>query len=77
MKLEDPYKPQAPLWWRILRWVLLALVIAFCALFFTDNLKCIGLPFHKEKAPVEQVEEAPEAAEQDAVVEDVVSTEEE
>ncbi|MBQ2162631.1 MAG: hypothetical protein II446_04975 [Bacteroidales bacterium] len=77
MKLEDPYKPKAPLWWRILRWVLLALVIAFCALFFTDNLKCIGLPFHKEKAPVEQVEEAPEAAEQDAVVEDVVSAEEE
>ena len=77
MKLEDPYKPKAPLWWRILRLVLLALVIAFCALFFTDNLKCIGLPFHKEKAPVEQVEEAPEAAEQDAVVEDVVSAEEE
>ena len=71
MKLDDPYKPKAPLWWRILRWVLLALVIAFCALFFTDNLKCIGLPFHKEKAPVEQVEEAPEAGEQEVQIEEV------
>ena len=59
MKLEDPYKPKAPLWWRILRWVLLVAVIAFGVLFFTDNLKCIGLPFHKEKPAVEQVEEAP------------------
>lgn len=56
LKLDDPYKPKAPLWWRILRWVLLAAVIAFCALFFTDNLKCIGLPFHKEKLAEEQVE---------------------
>ena len=62
VKLDDPYKPKAPLWWRILRWVLLAAVIAFAALFFTDNLKCIGLPFHKEKPAEEQVvEEAPEA----------------
>lgn len=59
LKLDDPYKPKAPLWWRILRWVLLAAVIAFCALFFTNNLKCIGLPLHKEKPAVEQVEEAP------------------
>lgn len=62
LKLDDPYKPKAPLWWRICRWLLLALVVAFCALFFTDNLKCIGLPLHKEKPAVEQVEEpAPEA----------------
>jgi hypothetical protein len=59
LKLDDPYKPKAPLWWRILRWVLLAAVIAFCSLFFTNNLKCIGLPLHKEKPAVEQVEEAP------------------
>ena len=62
VKMDDPYKPKAPLWWRILRWFLLAAVIAFGVLFFTDNLKCIGLPFHKEK-PVEEevVEEAAEA----------------
>ena len=71
LKLDDPYKPKAPLWWRICRWLLLALVVAFCALFFTDNLKCIGLPLHKEKPAVEQVEEAaPEApAEPEAEVE--------
>ena len=71
LKLDDPYKPKAPLWWRICRWLLLALVVAFCALFFTDNLKCIGLPLHKEKPAVEQVEEpAPEApAEAEAEVE--------
>ncbi len=71
LKLDDPYKPKAPLWWRICRWLLLALVVAFCALFFTDNLKCIGLPLHKEKPAVEQVgEAAPEApAESEAEVE--------
>ena len=62
VKMDDPYKPKAPLWWRILRWVLLVAVIAFGVLFFTDNLKCIGLPFHKEKPVEEQVEEAAEAA---------------
>ena len=70
LKLDDPYKPKAPLWWRILRWVLLAAVIAFCALFFTDNLKCIGLPFHKEKPAEEQVEAvAPEAAAEGETIE--------
>ena len=66
VKMEDPYKPKAPLWWRILRWVLLVAVIAFGVLFFTDNLKCIGLPFHKEKPVEEQVEEAPEAPAEEA-----------
>ena len=66
VKMDDPYKPKAPLWWRILRWVLLAAIIAFAALFFTDNLKCIGLPFHKEKPVEEQVEEAPEAPAEEA-----------
>ena len=66
VKMDDPYKPKAPLWWRILRWVLLVAVIAFGVLFFTDNLKCIGLPFHKEKPVEEQVEEAPEAPAEEA-----------
>ena len=62
LKLEDPYKPKTPLWWKILRIMLLLAVIAFGVLFFTDNLKCIGLPFHKEKPAEELVEEAAEAA---------------
>ncbi|MBO6170112.1 MAG: hypothetical protein J6O51_09110 [Bacteroidales bacterium] len=69
LKLDDPYKPKAPLWWRILRWVLLAAVVAFCALFFTNNLKCIGLPLHKEKPAVEQVEEPAETADEAEVAE--------
>ncbi len=66
LKLEDPYKPRVPLWRKILCWCIALLVIAFGVLFFTDNLKCIGLPFHKEKAAeetVEVVEEAPASAE--------------
>ena len=62
LDLEDPYKPKTPLWRKIVRWVLILAVIAFGVLFFTDNLKCIGLPFHKEKAAEEQVEAAPETA---------------
>ena len=48
------------------RWIigiLLALIVAFGVLYFTDSLTRFGLPFHKEKAAVEQVEAAPEAAE--------------
>ncbi|MBR6346083.1 MAG: hypothetical protein IKR69_01695 [Bacteroidales bacterium] len=52
--------------WRTAIWcTLLALLIAFAALFFTDNLKCIGLPFHKE-APVEEVAESEAPASEDA-----------
>ena len=58
LKLDDPYKPKTPLWRKILCWCIALLVIAFGVLFFTDNLKCIGLPFHKEKPAAEQVEEA-------------------
>ena len=76
VKMEDPYKPKAPLWWRILRWVLLVAVIAFGVLFFTDNLKCIGLPFHKEKPVEEQVEEAPEAPAPEAEISLEEATEE-
>ena len=55
--------------WRRFFWCLLAaLVIAAGVLYFTDNLKCIGLPFHKE-APVEEVVEAPEAEAPEAVAE--------
>ena len=44
------------------------IIIAFGVLFFTDNLKCIGLPFHKDKAETEQVE-----AETDAPSEEVLA----
>ena len=37
--------------------------VAGLGLYFTDHLKCIGLPFHKEKPVEEVVEEAAEAAE--------------
>ena len=75
VKLDDPYKPKAPLWWRILRIVLLLAVIAFGVLFFTDNLKCIGLPFHKEQPAVEeQAEEAAaEPAEAEITLEEAVA----
>ncbi len=62
VKGGDPFAKKTPAWRKWLRGILAALVVAFAALFFTDNLKCIGLPFHKEE-PVEVVEEAVEAAE--------------
>ena len=47
-------------------WCLLAaLIIAAGVLYFTDNLKCIGLPYHNE-APVEEVVEEPATAEAEA-----------
>lgn len=69
MDLDDPYKPRVPLWRKILRWVLILAVIAFGVLFFTDNLKCIGLPFHKEQPAEEQVEAAAEEAAPEAETE--------
>ena len=62
LKLDDPYKPKVPLWRKILCWFLAIAVVTFGVLFFTDNLKCIGLPFHKDKPAEELVEDAPEAA---------------
>ena len=68
VKGNDPYA--TPLWRKILRWVIPLLIIAFGVAYFTNNLKCIGLPF-EPKAKTEQVEEAPveetaEAAEAEA-----------
>ncbi|MBR5905961.1 MAG: hypothetical protein IKZ51_05840 [Bacteroidales bacterium] len=63
LNLDDPYKPKTPLWRKILCWFITLAIIAFGVLFFTGNLKCIGLPFPKEKAVEEQVEAADEAAE--------------
>lgn len=70
LNLDDPYKPRTPLWRKILCWFITLCVIAFGVLFFTDNLKCIGLPFHKDKPAEELVEAAAEdAAPAETVVE--------
>ena len=50
--------------WRRFWWCLTgAVVIAAGVLFFTDNLTCIGLPFHKEQPAEEVIETAEEAVE--------------
>ena len=56
----DPYA--TPAWKKWLFSILAALVALFAILFFTDSLKGIGLPFHKEAEPVEEVAEADDAA---------------
>ena len=57
----DPYSMRPPLWKRILRWLIFLLVVAFGVLYFTNNLKWMGI---ERKPKVEQVAEpaaAPEA----------------
>ena len=61
LKLDDPYKPKTPLWRKILCWFICLAIVAFGVLFFTGNLKCIGLPFPKEK-PAEELVEGAEGA---------------
>ena len=59
---DDPYSMRAPLWKRILRWLIFLLVVAFAVGYFTNNLKWMGI---ERKPKVEQVEEpaaVPEAA---------------
>ncbi len=69
LNLDDPYKPRTPLWKKIVRWCILLIIIAGGVLYFTGNLKCIGLPFPKEKPAQEQVEEAPAAPVEEATAE--------
>ena len=56
----DPAARRKAFWRKFCCWFFGILIVAGAALYFTDNLKCIGLPFHKEK-PAEEtvVEEAP------------------
>ena len=61
LKLDDPYAPKTPAWKKVLRIFLAALVIAFGVLFFTDNLKFIGIQRHKEAPAEEVVAEEPAA----------------
>ena len=60
LKLEDPYAMKTPWWRKCLRWLVCLLIVAFGVLYFTDNLKWMGI---ERKAKTEQVEEAPEVAE--------------
>lgn len=63
--MSDPFvKEGTPKWKKWLISIVIILVVAFAALFFTDNLKCIGLPFHKEEPA--QVEEAAASAVEEA-----------
>lgn len=44
---KDPYSDAAP-WWKRTLWGIVFIAAGFAALYFTDNLKCFGLPYHKE-----------------------------
>lgn len=64
VKGRDPYA--TPLWRVILRWLIALLIVAFGCLFFTNNLKWMGI---ERKPKVEQVVEAPDAAEAEEAAE--------
>lgn len=59
--LPDPYADKKMPWWKKTLITLFVLAIIFCALYFTNTLKYVGLPFHKEVPAAEQVETVPEA----------------
>lgn len=61
---DDPFaEKKTPKWKKWLIGILLTLVVLFGILFFTNNLKCIGLPFHDKDAETEQVDSLnPDAA---------------
>ena len=61
VKMPDPFVKRTPVWKKILRWFLLLVVAAFAVMYFTDNLKFMGI-HKKQKARTEQVAEpSPEA----------------
>ena len=62
VKGRDPYR--APVWPKVLGWLVALLLIAFGCLYFTNNLKWMGI---ERKPKVEAVEEAPEAVEEEVV----------
>ena len=69
VKLPDPYADKKMAWWKKCLIWLVILGGIFCALYFTNTLKYVGLPFKKEQpAAVEQpVAETAEAAPAEAV----------
>lgn len=78
VKGGDPFKKKTPLWKKILGWLVAIVIVAAAALYFTDNLGCIGIHRHKAE-PVEEVAEAvakPEAeAEAEVAVEEAAAEE--
>ena len=72
VSMNDPYSQRVPAWRRCLRWLIALLVIAFGVMYFTDNLKFIGIERHKKATEVEAVAEP---AAEEAAVEDTVAVE--
>lgn len=76
VKLPDPYADKKMACWK--KWLIAIVVLAgiFCALYFTNTLKYVGLPFNKEQPAVveEGVAEESALATDDAT--DAVSTSE-
>ena len=58
----DPVARRKAAWRRFWCWLIGILVVAGLALYFTDHLKCIGLPFHKEQPAEEVIEIEDESA---------------
>ena len=71
LKLEDPYAKRTPWWRKLLCWLITLLVVAFAVLYFTDNLKWMGIERKPNAEAVEQVEDAPAGE----IVEEVVEAE--
>lgn len=65
VKLPDPYADKKMAWWKKCLIWLVILIGIFCALYFTNTLKYVGLPFKKEVPeavePAATAEEAPAA----------------
>lgn len=65
VKLPDPYADKKMAWWKKCLIWLAILIGIFCALYFTNTLKYVGLPFQKEVPeavePAATAEEAPAA----------------
>ena len=59
---SDPFSMKTPLWKKILRWLIVIVIVAFGALWATDNLGWMGIHRHKAET-VEAVEETEQAAE--------------
>ena len=68
LNLQDPYAPKTPVWRKVLRIFLPAVVVAFGVLFFTDNLKFIGIQRYKDAPAGEVVVEEAVPADEPAAV---------
>lgn len=64
VKKGDPYRKVVPLWKKLISGVVLAAIVAFAIMYFTDNLGFMGIHRKKaaEPAQTEQVAQAPEEA---------------